>query len=162
MLFKNLTNSSSSAILKVSLIKERKPMQITEYASYRLVKGEDLNHHGTLFAGRSAEWLVESGFVAAAAILPPANIVCLKIHGMTFKSPVQLGDIAILKSKLVHAGRTSLVAYIRIMVKEEEHVSGFITFIHVDQHGKSIPHGLTLEAATSDDQALMQQASLLK
>jgi acyl-CoA hydrolase len=137
-------------------------MQITEYASYRLVKGEDLNHHGTLFAGRSAEWLVESGFVAAAAILPPANIVCLKMHGMTFNRPVQLGDIAILKSKLVHAGRTSLVAYIRIMVKEEEHVSGFITFIHVDAEGKSLPHGITLEAVTPEDEGLMQLAAGLK
>jgi len=27
----------------------------------RLVKSEDLNHHGTLFAGRTAEWFVESG-----------------------------------------------------------------------------------------------------
>lgn len=32
-----------------------------------LVKSEDLNHHGTLFAGRTAEWLVEAGFVTAAA-----------------------------------------------------------------------------------------------
>jgi hypothetical protein len=29
----------------------------------RLVKSEDLNHHGTLFAGRTAEWFVESGFL---------------------------------------------------------------------------------------------------
>ena len=27
-----------------------------------LVKSEDLNHHGTLFAGRTAEWLVERRF----------------------------------------------------------------------------------------------------
>ena len=33
----------------------------------RLVKSEDLNHHGTLFAGRTAEWFVEAGFVSAAA-----------------------------------------------------------------------------------------------
>jgi len=26
------------------------------FSSYHLVKSEDLNHHGTLFAGRSAEW----------------------------------------------------------------------------------------------------------
>jgi len=42
----------------------------------RLVKSEDLNHHGTLFAGRSAEWFVEAGFIAAASVLPPKNIVC--------------------------------------------------------------------------------------
>ncbi|MEL7655970.1 MAG: acyl-CoA thioesterase, partial [Bacillota bacterium] len=37
------------------------------YQISHLVKSEDLNHHGTLFAGRSAEWLVEAAFVAAAS-----------------------------------------------------------------------------------------------
>ncbi len=27
----------------------------------RFVKSEDLNHHGTLFAGRTSEWFVETG-----------------------------------------------------------------------------------------------------
>ena len=31
------------------------------YKTYHLVKSEDLNHHGTLYAGRNAEWFVESG-----------------------------------------------------------------------------------------------------
>src|SRR5665254_21309 len=38
-----------------------------EYNVSHLVKSEDLNHHGTLYAWRSAEWLVEGAFVAAAA-----------------------------------------------------------------------------------------------
>ena len=36
------------------------------YETLHLVKGEDLNHHGTLFAARAAAWLVEAGFAAAA------------------------------------------------------------------------------------------------
>ena len=31
-----------------------------EYKISHLIKSEDLNHHGTLFAGRTAEWLVEA------------------------------------------------------------------------------------------------------
>jgi acyl-CoA hydrolase len=31
-----------------------------------LLKGEDQNNHGTIFAGQGAKWFVESGFVAAA------------------------------------------------------------------------------------------------
>lgn len=30
-----------------------------EFKISHLIKSEDLNHHGTLFAGRTAEWLVE-------------------------------------------------------------------------------------------------------
>ena len=57
-------------------------MEITTCTTQHLIKSEDLNHHGTLYAGRSAEWLVESGFIAAANLTSPENIVCLKIHGM--------------------------------------------------------------------------------
>lgn len=60
----------------------------------RLVKSEDLNHHGTLFAGRTAEWFVESGFIAATTLLDPKNIVCLKIHGMYFTSPAKPSEVS--------------------------------------------------------------------
>ena len=58
-------------------------MDVKTFTNYHLVKSEDLNHHGTLYAGRCAEWFVESGFIAAATLTRPENIVCLKIHGMT-------------------------------------------------------------------------------
>jgi len=41
-------------------------MNMETLTIYHLIKSEDLNHHGTLFAGRGAEWMVEAGFVAAA------------------------------------------------------------------------------------------------
>ena len=59
-------------------------MSFTPYITHHLVKSEDLHHHATLFAGRSAEWFVESRFIAADALLRPKSIVCLKIHGMTY------------------------------------------------------------------------------
>lgn len=50
--------------------------KITQFTTYHLVKSEDLNHHGTLFAGRGAEWFVESGFIAAANLVNPKNLIC--------------------------------------------------------------------------------------
>ena len=68
-----------------------------EYKISHLVKSEDLNHHGTLFAGRTAEWLVEAGFIAAAATHGrPQDILCVNVHGFTFKRPVQKGDMILL------------------------------------------------------------------
>ena len=55
------------------------------------MKSEDLNHHGTLFAGKTAMWFVESGFIAVASLTHPENIVCLNIHGMLFKKPIGNG-----------------------------------------------------------------------
>ncbi len=67
-------------------------MEPKEISYVRLVKSEDLNHHGTLFAGRCAEWFVEAGFIAVASVLPAENIVCMKIHGLEFSRPGSIGS----------------------------------------------------------------------
>lgn len=133
-------------------------MQITSFITHHFVKSEDLNHHGTLYAGRTAEWFVEAGFLAAASLTRPENIVCLKIHGMHFARPVRCGEVVRFESKVVHAGRTKLVAYIDTSVNAQTVVKGFITFIHVDLQGKPLPHGITLEPATPEEAALQEAA----
>jgi len=113
----------------------------------RLVKSEDLNHHRTLYAGRCAEWFVEAGFIAVASVLPADQIVCLKIHGLTFTHPARSGDIVQFTSKIVETGRTSLKVSVDLSLQgqNETIVSGMITFIHVNDQGKPEPHGLVLE-----------------
>ncbi len=129
--------------------------------SNHLVKSEDLNHHGTLYAGRTAEWFVEAGFIAAARLKPPESIVCLKIHGMTFSRPVHCGEIVTYNSKIIHAGTTSLVAFIEVRAKEELVVKGFITFIHVDENSKPLSHGIQIIPVTEEDIKLQEEAIAL-
>jgi acyl-CoA hydrolase len=133
-------------------------MDIQTYKTYHLVKSEDLNHHGTLYAGRSAEWFVESGFIAASSLTCPAETVCLQIHGMMFKSPVHLGEIVGYESRVVYTGRTKIVTYICVKRQEQVLLDGFITFIHVDETGHSVPHGIEIVARTPEEQALQQRA----
>jgi len=133
-------------------------MKMKSYSTYHLVKGEDLNHHGTLFAGRSAEWFVEAGFVAAAELVRPEHVVCLQIHGMQFKRPIKLGEVIAFESKIIIAGRTSLVAHIRVVIHEEVIVDGYITFINVDKAGKAQPHGIILETSNEDEVAEQERA----
>jgi acyl-CoA hydrolase len=130
----------------------------------RLVKSEDLNHHGTLFAGRTAEWFVESGFLAAATTLTPKNVVCLKVHGMYFSKPARPGDILRFSSKLIFAGRTSLTSYVEVKMKGHANplVSGFVTFIHVDENTKPSPHNLEIHPVTEEDIRLSEEAASLK
>lgn len=139
-------------------------MQPKTFRYDRLIKSEDLNHHRTLFAGRCAEWFVEAGFIAAASILQARNIVCLKIHGLTFTRPLTSGDIACFESKIVYVGRTSLRVYVglRDSNKVDLIVEGFITFIHVDEDGRPCPHGLILELSDPQDIALNQLAAKLR
>jgi acyl-CoA hydrolase len=130
----------------------------------RLVKSEDLNHHGTLFAGRTAEWFVESGFIAATSLLNPQSVVCLKIHGMFFTKPAKSGDVLKFSSKLVYTGKSSLTVYIQVDKNglEKPLVDGFVTFIHVDEHTKPSPHFLEVNPLTDEDKKLYGTAMNLR
>ncbi len=127
-----------------------------------LVKSEDLNHHGTLYAGRNAEWFIEAGFIAAAGLVPARSVVCLKIHGMTFTRPVRLGELARFTSKIIANGRSRLIAHVEMKVGEEEVVRGFITFVHVDEEVHAVPHGITITPSCPEDIQLQQEALALK
>ena len=130
----------------------------------RLVKSEDLNHHGTLFAGRTAEWFVEAGFVAAAMLMDVKSTVCLKIHGMYFTKPVRPGQILKFSSKVVYAGRSSLVSWIQVANDDSNipYVSGFVTYICVDETTKPAPHNIEISPVTAEDIELNEKAKNLK
>jgi len=136
-------------------------MDIKTYTTHHLVKSEDLNHHGTLYAGRNAEWFVESGFIATAGLIAPERIVCRNIHGIPFTRPVNLGEIVCFTSKVVLTGTSSLIAHVSMSASDEEISSGFITFVNVDHQGSSQPHGIEMTPTTSQDIALQEQARKL-
>lgn len=136
------------------------------FRTSHLIKSEDLNHHGTLYAGRSAEWLVESAFIAAAATHgDPEEILCLNIHGFVFKAPVQKGDLLLMTSVVVRAGRTSLTVHVKAEdeITRESPAEGFITFVTVDRTShQSKVHNISLDGTLDPEElALREQANKL-
>lgn len=135
-----------------------------EYIISHLVKSEDLNHHGTLFAGRTAEWLVEAGFITVAAKHGrPQDIVCVNIHGFTFKKPVQKGDILTINARIVKAGRTSLMVYVNAHCEIEggRNVDGFITFVCIDSDtNKAKAHGIVLDDTNDEAELEVRKRAL--
>jgi acyl-CoA hydrolase len=112
-----------------------------------LVKPEDLQHHGTLFAGRMAEWLVETCFIAASRFVGrPEDIVCVRVHGMTFEKPINNGDIAEIKARVAYVGNTSITVKGQTFTVDSDVpvVSSMVTFVTVDKHGSPYTHGLSL------------------
>ncbi|MEI6079283.1 MAG: hotdog domain-containing protein [bacterium] len=139
--------------------------EFPRFITHRLVKSEDINHHGTLFAGRTAEWFVESGFIAGTYFIKPEELVCLKLHGLHFSKPVRIGDILRFWSKVVYAGRTSIITYIEAAIRKEHYeaiVDGFITFVHVNEKTEATPHGLIMEPKTEEDKKLWEMAKALR
>lgn len=131
-----------------------------------LIKSEDLNHHGTLFAGRMSEWFVEGSFIAASgAYGNPNNLVCVKLHGLKFSSPGNKGDIITLETKVVYVGTTSITVYGKVTRNDETNVlvEGFTTFVCVDDNGKKMPHNLIPPKADNNEELqLIARAKELK
>lgn len=129
----------------------------------RLVKSEDLNHHGTLFAGRMAEWFVESSFICGAKVTEkPENIVCANVHGMSFKAPINKGDIVNLQSRIVKVGRTSFAVYSKVTRNNDHDIilcDGYITFVFVDENDRPIPHGMVLNDPIDQEDILLREGA---
>ncbi len=112
-----------------------------------LIKPEDLQHHGTLFAGQMAKWLVETLFIAACRFIgKPEDILCVQIHGLSFTRPVGNGDIIEIKAKVAYAGTKSVTCYGSAACEGDvaPRVTGMATFVTVDKKGNPYTHGLTL------------------
>ncbi|MBF0314419.1 MAG: acyl-CoA thioesterase [Oligoflexia bacterium] len=134
--------------------------------SSRLVKSEDLNHHGTLFAGRMTEWFVESSFAAASMLFGhPENIVCFKIHYMNFKTPIQKGDIVHIAAKVLRVSRSSFTVYAKVTTlnhPDQLAIDGVTLFVCVDKNGKKMEHGLVLDPPTDENEIKILQDLLTK
>ncbi len=136
---------------------------LNSFKTYRLVKTEDLNHHGTLFAGIGSQWLIESGLIACSEYIPSENIVCVKVHGMHFRRPVKLGEVICFESKVVDTGRTSLTAFINVTSKDNEKiVDGFVSYVNVDKNNVPFNHNAKLSIETEEEKELNRIAKELK
>ena len=112
-----------------------------------LIKPEDLQHHGTLFAGQMANWLVEALFIAACRFIgKPEDIVCVQIHGLNFTRPVGNGDIIEIKARIALTGLKSVTCYGSASCEgdSQPRVTGMATFVTMDKNGKTYEHGLKL------------------
>lgn len=126
-----------------------------------LVKNIDLNHHKTLFAGRSAEWLIETAFITASSILPADSIVASRIHEVCYLAPVYAGNVLKYEGHIVHAGKTSLMIYVLGETGGKLTIEGFITFVHIGEDSHAVPHGITVEAETEEEKVLQERAKKL-
>ena len=138
---------------------------LKETRTTRLVKSQDLNHHGTLFAGRMAEWFTESCFLAAARFVGrPEDLVCAMIHGLRFTKPARPGDAIELVARVARCGSKSLTIGAEVFVNDEAEptIRGFETFVTVDAEGRPYAHGLSLPPEwTAANRGLCEEAGRL-
>ncbi len=120
------------------------------YKSTHMIRYEDLNHHGNLYAGRAIEWMMESSFIAAElAYGDREGLLYKNTHKFDFMKSVLPGDIVTYESTIVRCGRTSLSMHISVIDEAtgEVRAEGYTTFVTVDPRDKRpVAHGLKLDA----------------
>lgn len=134
-----------------------------KYEALHLVKQEDLNHHGTLFAARAAQWLIEAGFAVAACEHGNTDEVVMRnVQDLSYYSPTQKGTILKLEGRVVLAGETSMMVAVtaKDALTGEVKIEGYMTFVTIsEEDGRKKSHGVVLdEVADPEEQKLRDRA----
>ena len=116
----------------------------TEVTMTELVLPNDTNLLGNLLGGRLLHWIDIVGALAATRHARSATATA-SIESVDFSHPVPVGEMVILKARVVWAGRTSIK--VRVQVKSENMLTGeavdtneaFLTYVALDTSGKPCP-----------------------
>jgi acyl-CoA hydrolase len=72
-----------------------------------MVFPHDTNHLGTLFGGNALAWMDQAAFIAASRFAR-TTVVTVRSEGVDFRHPVQQGELAEVRARVIAVGRTSL------------------------------------------------------
>ena len=129
-----------------------------QFETSRLVTGQDMNHHDTLFAGRMAEWFAEATFMGASDFYgkygEAEHLVAVEIHSMKYLGPSFNGDMIRFISMGVKAGKTSLTVYTKALRNDTDTkvAEGLVTFVCVDGDKKKIPHNIVFDEPETEEE----------
>lgn len=121
-----------------------------ELSFRRLVRPEDMNPAHRLFGGRIMEWADEAAALHAMLYMNTQSIVTMKVSEIMFTNPALNGDILEFWAETTKVGTKSITVRLQIERRLFAHNADkpklildceFI-FVHVDENGKSKPHGL--------------------
>jgi acyl-CoA hydrolase len=124
----------------LSDIRAKKPSD-SEVVMTELAIPNDSNILGNVLGGRVMHWMDLS---AAMAAHKHCNSICVtaSIEGMSFYHPIKLGQLALLRARVVYTGRTSLIT--KVIIHSEDMDTGeklltteaYMTFVCLDKKGK--------------------------
>lgn len=113
------------------------------------VKLEDMNHHGSLYAGVQARWMTEAAFVGVVRVVHRIDdIVMAAMDHVKFMIPVPAGTVVEFWAGITECGSTSLKIHVEgkdILDRTKVYCSADVIFVNVDHEGKKTPHGLSVE-----------------
>ena len=118
--------------------------------SVHFVKGEDLNHHKTLYGARCVDWCVHLAYVAAQNCFDAYQpLVFMSIRSLLMRGPARLGEIVQLSGHVDYVGESVIGVRVdgrTLQPKDDPKlvVTGTFLFCAVDASAKAVPHGLPM------------------
>ncbi|NLB81409.1 MAG: acyl-CoA thioesterase [Clostridiaceae bacterium] len=116
----------------------------TEITMSELVLPNDTNLLGNLVGGRLMYWIDIAGALVASRHSNKV-VATVSIDNITFKHPVRMGEMVIIKAKMLYAGRTSMSISIRVYAENLKTGSTTLTnkarmvFVALDENGNPSP-----------------------
>lgn len=130
----------------------------------QLVLPGDTNSLGTAFGGTIVGW-VDVAAAVAAQRHSGGIVVTASIDSLHFLSPVQLGNVVVLRAAVNRAWRTSMEVGVRVECeitgqheRRQHAASAYVTFVAVDDNGRPRPVP-AIDPQTADDQRRFERAA---
>ncbi len=116
--------------------------------THHLVKGEDLNHHQTLYAGRCVEWCVQIAYITAESCFDEARpLVFMSVRSLSMRTPARVGDILEYTGTVDYIGDSTIGVRVDAKITQPKTdpkivATGTFLFCTVDSEGRAASHGL--------------------
>ncbi len=144
------------------MIRKKKYPRESQVSMTELVLPNDTNTFNNLMGGRLMHWM---DIVSAIAAQKHSNcvVVTASVDNISFKSPIQLGNVVTLRAKVTRAFNTSMEVRIEVDAedvpsdKKIESNSAYFTFVALDKdgHPSAVPE---VEPETEEEKTQFQGA----
>ena len=139
-----------------------KPMRASRVTLSQLMHLEHANLLGNVHGGWIMKLADEAGALSCMRHAQK-KVVTVAIDSMTFRQPIKLGDLVILKAEVTYTGHTSMEATVEVLAEnpltgERTHTNtAYLVYVALDNEGRptSVP---SLKAETEEEKQKMEHA----
>jgi len=121
-----------------------KPISASRITLSQLMHPEHANLLGNVHGGWIMKLVDEAGALACMRHAQK-KVVTVAIDSMTFREPIRIGDLVILRAIVAYTGRTSMEAEVHVIAEnpvtgEQTHTNtAYLVYVALDDEGKPTP-----------------------
>jgi len=138
-----------------------KPISASRIMLSQLMHPEHANLLGNVHGGWIMKLVDEAGALTCMRHAQ-RKVVTVAIDSMTFRQPIKIGDLVILRSEVTYTGHTSMEVAVEVLAEnpvtgEQIHTNtAYLVYVALDDEGRPTPVPLLL-AETEEDRQKIEQ-----